>query len=332
LSTWNDLTEPQKLETVKAVIEGLVADGQKVTGVNVGVRIGAAERTGRSYLRKLQEVEDVKFLTQPERTIPQQRKVYDSVETRPYNYDIVCMPDVQAPFHDKALVEKFTNFIADFQPFMLAQVGDFTDSTEISVWAEGLQLEYAGGLQDGLDQAEGILRDIRSVYDGRMVIVRSNHDDRLHRYIAKNAPGLADLRSLTIENLLHLDELNVEFSHRIVDLAPGWIMAHGDEGGLSGVAGQTAMKLARQCRQSTVCGHSHRAGITSETTGYNGTSEVLTGLEVGHFMDLDKATYLKRGSGNWQQAFGILRVRGGNVYPELVSVIDGHFVVDGTQY
>ena len=330
MSTWHNLTENQKLDAVRAAIEAIEADDLTVTGDRIGALIGTTGRTGRTYLGKLREAA-------PEPQPASMFEVTERLETyvpevTPTDYDIVCMPDVQAPFHDRKLVEKFTSFVGEFQPHLLAQVGDFTDSTEISVWAKGLQLEFAGGLQDGLDQAEGILRDLRSVYSGRMVIVRSNHDDRLHRYIAKSAPGLADLRDLTIEKLLHLDELNVEFSHKIVDLAPGWIMAHGDEGGLSGVAGQTAMKLARQCRQSTVCGHSHRAGITSETTGYNGRSDVLTGLEVGHFMDLEKANYLKRGSGNWQQAFGILRVRDDRVYPELVSVVNGRFTVDGIEY
>lgn len=246
---------------------------------------------------------------------------------------IVCMPDVQAPFHDRQLIKKFTAFLADYKPDLLAQVGDFTDSTEISRWAEGNSLEYCGGLQDGFDQAGAILEDIRGVYAGRMVIVRSNHDDRLELYLKRKAPGLADLRDLTVERQLGLAELEVEFDHRIVDLAPGWIMAHGDEGGLSQIAGQTALKLARQTGRSVVCGHSHRAGLTAESSGYNGSVDVLGGMEVGHMMDVSKASYLKRGSGNWQQAFGILhvvdRIR---VYPQLVPVIDGSFVVDGVVY
>jgi UDP-2,3-diacylglucosamine pyrophosphatase LpxH len=247
--------------------------------------------------------------------------------------DIVVMPDVQAPLHDRKLVAKFIRFLKDYQPHTLAQVGDFTDSTQISRWAKGLKLEYAGGLQDGFDQAQNILAKIREVHDGKFVMVRSNHDDRLQTYLNRYGPGIEDLRDLTFEHQLGLKKHRVDFSHKIVDLAPGWIMAHGDEGGLSSVAGQTAFKLMdKHTGMSVVCGHSHRAGITSVSKGYNGKISTKHAVEVGHFMDLREATYLGTGAGNWQQAFAILHVSGELVFPELVSVIDGKFQVEGKVY
>jgi hypothetical protein len=250
---------------------------------------------------------------------------------------IVIMPDVQAPLHDVALVEKFIQFTKDFQPTELAQVGDFTDSTEISRWVRGKKGEFAGDLQAGLDSAQRILHDIREVFDGRFRIVRSNHDDRLESYIDACAPGLSGLRALTLENLAGFNEYGVEFIRdEVVELANGWVMAHGDEGSLSPVAGKTAFGLAKnKFGVSTVCGHTHRAGMTSESTGYNGAiRNTLTGLEVGHFMDLTKADYLKKKgvAANWQQAFGILEVHGDRVYPRLITVQDGRFSVDGVEY
>lgn len=252
---------------------------------------------------------------------------------------IVVMPDVQAPLHDVALVDKFVKFIRDFQPDEIAQVGDFTDSTEISRWVRGKKPEYAGDLKAGFTSARNILKDIREVFDGRFRIVRSNHDDRLELYIQGCAPGLASLMDdeLSIETLVHFHKYDVEFIRdEVVELAPGWVMAHGDEGSLSPVAGRTAFGLAKnKFGVSTVCGHTHRAGMTSESTGYNGKiRNTLTGLEVGHFMDLTKADYLKKKgvAANWQQAFGILDVVHGKVFPRLISVQDGNFFVDGVMY
>jgi len=250
---------------------------------------------------------------------------------------IVVMPDVQAPLHDVALVEKFIRFLGDYQPTELAQVGDFTDSTEISRWVRGKKPEFAGDLQAGFDTSMSILEEIRKVYSGRMRIVRSNHDDRLENYIQGCSPGAATLRSNTIEFQLGFDQYHVEFVRdAVVELAPGWVMAHGDEGSLSPSAGKTAFGLAKnKFGVSTVCGHTHRAGMTSESTGYNGISRnTLTGLEVGHFMDLSKADYLKKKgvAANWQQAFGILEVYGQRVYPRLITVQDGCFSVDGVEY
>ena len=249
---------------------------------------------------------------------------------------IVVMPDVQAPLHDEELVNKFVRFVGEFQPDELAQVGDFTDSTEISRWVRGKKGEFAGDLQTGFDVSRAILEDIRDVFDGRFRIVRSNHDDRLENYIETCAPGL-NLRDITLEKQVGFDEYDVEFVRdSVVEIAPGWVMAHGDEGSLSPVAGKTAFGLAKnKFGVSTVCGHTHRAGKTSESTGYNGKiRNTLTGLEVGHFMDLTKADYLKKKgvAANWQQAFGILEIYGDKVFSHLVEVQDGQFSVNGVLY
>jgi hypothetical protein len=255
---------------------------------------------------------------------------------------IVIMPDVQAPLQDDVLLNKFIQFIADYQPDEMGQVGDFTDSTEISRWVRGKKPEFAGDLQMGLDVSYRILEKIRDVFAGRFRIVRSNHDDRLELYIESCAPGLGSLRALSLEKLVGFDDFGVEFIRdEVVELTPGadrpWIMAHGDEGSLNSIAGRTAFNLAKnKFGANVVCGHTHRAGLTSESYGYNGKiRDTRYGLEVGHFMDLTKADYLKKKgvSANWQQAFGILHVHGSKVYPQLVPVdFDGNFSVEGKLY
>lgn len=257
---------------------------------------------------------------------------------------IVIMPDVQAPLQDNALVDKFVQFLADYEPDELAQVGDFTDSTEISRWVRGKAKEYTGDLKQGFRVSKHILEKIREVFDGQFRIVRSNHDDRLEIYIEAHAAGLASFLDdeLTIERLAGFNDFDVQFVRDgVVELTPQardpWIMCHGDEGSLNQVAGRTAFNLAKnKFGANVICGHTHRAGLTSESYGYNGQiRDTRYGLEVGHFMDLTKADYLKKkGVGaNWQQAFGILHVHGSKVYPQLVSVdYDGNFSVEGKLY
>lgn len=251
-------------------------------------------------------------------------------------HTILVMPDVQAPYHDEALVQKFIQFIDDFQPNEIAQVGDFTDSEEISRWSKGTDKEFAGDLQHAFDISRGILEDIRDVFDGRFRIVRSNHDDRLENYLNKYGPGFSTLRDLTIEKQV-FDDYDVEFVRdAVIEVAPGWVLCHGDEGSMSPQAGKTAFGLAKnKFGVSTVCGHTHRAGKTTESTGYNGKiRNTLTGLEVGHFMDMAKADYLKKKgvAANWQQAFGILEVYGEKVFSHLVEVQDGEFSINGVLY
>lgn len=283
--------------------------------------------------------------TKPWGSIPENQAVKSIPHKRPMiktSKTIVIMPDVQAPLHDEKLVTKFIQFIADYEPEEMAQVGDFTDSTEISRWVRGKKPEFAGDLQQGFDISRYILEKIREVHKGRFRIVRSNHDDRLELYIQGCAPGLASLRALTVENLVGFNEFDVEFIRdEVVELTPTardpWIMCHGDEGALSPVAGKTAFNLAKnKFGANVVCGHTHRAGFTSETYGYNGNNHTLRqGLEVGHFMDITKADYLKKKgvAANWQQSFGILHIHGSKVYPQLVPIdFDGNFSVEGKLY
>lgn len=270
--------------------------------------------------------------------VPKKRPMVKTSKT------IVIMPDVQAPLHDEKLVKKFIQFLADYEPDELGQVGDFTDSTEISRWVRGKKGEYAGDLAGGFRTSKAILGAIREVFDGRFRIVRSNHDDRLELYIDGCAAGLASLmeEELNIEYLAGFNQYGVEFIRdEVVELTPQardpWLMCHGDEGSLSPVAGKTAFNLAKnKFGANVVCGHTHRAGLTGETYGYNGKNHTLRqGLEVGHFMDITKADYLKKKgvAANWQQSFGILHMHGSKVYPQLVQVdYDGEFSVEGKLY
>lgn len=326
--------------------------GRKAASHEIQEELGitVSEKLIRTYRAKASEVETqvinevFETIVTKEKIIPTNVVFQDHTQSFPIkegkarsSKTIVVMPDVQAPLHDAKLVGKFVEFLRDFQPDELAQVGDFTDSTAISRWVRGKRGEYANDLQYGFDVSMDILDDIRCVFDGRFRIVRSNHDDRLELYIEGCAPGLA-LRDLTFENQLRLDDFEVEFVRDgVVELVKGeWIMGHGDEGSLSPQAGKTAFGLAKnKFGVNVVCGHTHRAGITSESYGYNGKiTRSLTGFEVGHFMDLEQADYLRKkgGAANWQQAFGILETIHGKTFAHPIQVHDGFFSFEGVLY
>lgn len=326
--------------------------GRKAAAQQIQDELGitVSEKLIRTYRAKSADTEDkvidevFQNIVTTEKIIPTNVVFQDHTQAIPVkegkargSKTIVVMPDVQAPLHDAELVSKFVNFMRDFQPDELAQVGDFTDSTAIGRWVRGKKGEFAGDLQYGFDVSMDILDDIRCVFDGRFRIVRSNHDDRLELYICGCAPGL-ELRDLTFERQLRLDEFEVEFIRDgVVELVKDeWVMGHGDEGSLSPQAGKTAFGLAKnKFGVNVVCGHTHRAGITSESYGYNGRiTHSLTGFEVGHFMDLKQAEYLRKsgGTANWQQAFGILETIHGKTFAHPVMVNDGYFSFEGVLY
>lgn len=247
----------------------------------------------------------------------------------------VLISDIQAPYHSKRDVKNVIDFLRDFQPDALVNVGDDTDSPEPSHWSRGTALEYAGTLQKGLDITREVHKAFREAVGGVPYrVARSNHGDRIRRYVAQYAPALASLRSLDIRELLGYRELDIVYESKTpFTVAPGWLVAHGDEGRLSPYAGRTAANLASRWGMSVACGHTHRAGIAPASIGYGGKHRTLYGMEVGHLMDIKQAGYLKGGHANWQMGIGILYQRGTRVHPEVIYIQDdGSFCVEGQWY
>lgn len=248
---------------------------------------------------------------------------------------VLIVSDLQVPFHDERALENLLAFTGDFKPDVLVNVGDDVDAPEVSYWHKSGAGEYAGTLQASLDQAAGIHARFREkIGDALYELSRSNHGERIRQYVAKYAPALSGLRSLDLEELAGYKAAGIVYHKQPFEIAPGWVCAHGDEGSLSQIAGRTASLLAQKWGVSVACGHTHRAGLIPSSTGFGGSvDKTLWGFEVGHLMDLKQAPWLKGGHANWQSAFGILRVRGDKVQPELIPIqADGSFCVDGKWY
>lgn len=256
---------------------------------------------------------------------------------------VVVLPDFQIPLHDDQKIRRLARFVWQFQPDRLAHVGDLTDSTQIGQWVRGLRGEFNGGLEGGFSATREILDYFRKGYDGPWDLVRSNHDDRLEKAIESRLPGISGItiggQLLNIQNALRLDHFGITWHTTPPEIAPGVLLMHGDEGGMSQIPGNTALQLAVRSGKSVVCGHTHRAGLAWSGVGTAQDRRALFGLEVGHAMQVSDAEYLGPARlNNWGNAFGILRIHRGTkkkvrVYPQLVPVHpDGSFVVDGVRY
>jgi hypothetical protein len=243
---------------------------------------------------------------------------------------IVIIPDVQVPFEDPVILGKFIQFLGEYKPQKVASVGDFTDCTALGRWVQGEVGEFSGGLQAEFNRSRMWLRKIReAIGDAEFIMQRSNHADRLDKFLQGRGAALHDLDDLTIERQLRLDEHGVSYHKGDTIVAPDWLIKHGDEGSISPIGGQTAALLALRHGKNVVCGHTHRGGIIPVRQGWIATKY---GMEVGNFMDVKKADYMKAPAG-WTQSFGILHVGGDNrVFAQLVHVVDRGFVVDGKRY
>lgn len=246
---------------------------------------------------------------------------------------IFIIPDTQMPYDSRKALKAVIRCIGDIQPDEVIHIGDVMDFPQPARWSKGAAAEFEGSVFEDCEQAKRrLLEPLRAVYDGPVGFHSGNHDSRPKDYLTKYAPALAESGAFDLDVLLDFDSFGITLLPEFNPVAPGWISTHGHRGqiSLSRIAGNTALGAARKFDVSVVCGHTHRAGVLSETKGYGGVAKkTLTGMEVGHLMDMRQAAYLKGGTGNWQMGFGLLHVDGSHVKPEIVPITKGRFTVDG---
>jgi predicted phosphodiesterase len=247
---------------------------------------------------------------------------------------IVVISDTQIPYDDRKAVRALIRFIGDYQPDRLIHIGDLMDYPTPARWSKGTAAEFALQMHADNEQAKTrFLGPIREVYEGEFGVHEGNHDLRPREYLTKYAPALAEFeRQFNIENLLEFNGFGIELLQEFNRVAPGWITTHGHRGkiSLNQTAGNTALGAAKKFQTSVVMGHTHRLGVLSHTFGYGGDeTKRVTGMEVGNLMNMKLAEYLKGGTGNWQQGFGLLTIDGQHVKAETVPVHRGRFTVDG---
>lgn len=244
----------------------------------------------------------------------------------------VVLSDIQVPDHDQRAVDLVTRFIKAVKPDGLLCVGDECDQPEPSRWNKGMAGEYAGTLQKNIDLTHKVLAGFRrALGEGKPFhLMRSNHTDRIDTYVRRYAPALHGLRDLEYTKLVRLDELSIEWHSKPFSFAPGWLLAHGDEGSLSRVAASTAMALSRKWNYSVVCGHTHRLGLQHEHRALNGRiTRYMWGMEVGCLMSMRKADYLGPGmSANWTLGIGVID----NGVPEPLPIVDYKIHYGGRVY
>lgn len=246
---------------------------------------------------------------------------------------IVVVPDLQMPYHDRKALKALIRHIEDTQPDEVLMIGDVLDFPQPSRWNKDTRGEFEGSIYEDVKIAQrDLFEPLRKAYPvGPVKFIEGNHDERPRVYLEKYSPALAGTRAFDMDVLCDFQTYGIEVAPEFYELAPGWVATHGHKGGIriNQNAGSTALNAAKKFKKSVIMGHTHRLGITSDTGGYAGKTEVLTGVEVGHMMDQRLAGYLKSGTANWQRGFATLDIDGRTVTPSVIPMIGNRFTVDG---
>lgn len=120
----------------------------------------------------------------------------------------VVINDPHFPFEDKKTIKLVNRFLKDYKPDIVFILGDLIDFYEISKFDKNPNRKTK--LQDEIDAGVKELTYIRNILPkAKIYFKEGNHTHRLRSYLWKN-PGLSSLKSLKLENLLNLQELNIK--------------------------------------------------------------------------------------------------------------------------
>lgn len=222
--------------------------------------------------------------------------------------------DKKKLYHDEKAIRSAFDFCRQIQPdiIIISEAHDFYAVSKFDKDPSRLNT-----LQDEINQVTFYFHLLRDLCPkSRIILINSNHLDRLRKYLWRQAPALASLNALRIEELLELKEHNIEFMDTFK--FNGVLFKHGSL--VRKDSGMTARAEFQKEGMSGVSGHTHRLGQFFKTL--NGGKYMW--IESGCLCNLDPE--YADGTMDWQQGIALIqfkRADSDHYYPFLFPMI-GH--------
>lgn len=227
-------------------------------------------------------------------------------------FDIISLTDWHVPYEDTTAIALAFAFVQYLQPtiIILHEVHDFYAISKFDK-DPNRKLE----LQEEIDKANRYLAELRQLCSkSRIILLKSNHLDRLRKFLWSQAPELNSLRALQLENLLELEKNGIEYKDYFI--CRNVLFKHGNIIRQDSSYTAKGEFLKEGC--SGVSGHTHRLGMYFSTK--RGGKYVW--VESGCLCNKN-AEYIE-GTANWQNGFSIISFeeKGNQFIPQIIPIID----------
>ncbi len=235
---------------------------------------------------------------------------------------ILFVPDCHHPFVDKQAWDVMLRAGEVFRPDIIVVLGDFGDFYSCSAHDKNPTRT------NDLEFEVGKIREARAQLDklgaSKKIFIEGNHEFRLARYLASNAPAV--FKMLSVPELFELTENGWDFVPYKDSCRLGKLHLTHD----TGTAGQNAHRQAMSAFQgSVIIGHTHRMEF-SVMGNADGPPQV--GAMFGWLGDLSEIDYLHaiQAKRNWTTGFGLGWMEpNGVVHLQPVPIVNGACCVLG---
>jgi hypothetical protein len=241
------------------------------------------------------------------------------------------------PMHDVVACALAVAAAKEWQPQEIYLLGDHLD---LAPWS--LKFARPASLfqttNASLQAVHNWIAEIRKACpNANIYYCEGNHENRIYRAVLDRLSELEGLKTalgkrpvLSIPNLLHLDELNVEY------IAPygkehvlwGQVgVSHGTKHGAR--VGQLISKRLIESNYSWVQGHDHKLASGTKTLHDRGMRRQITGMSPGTLARIDGAVPGVTMYPNWSQGLGFAVRDGDNVHMWNAPILGGAVYVNG---
>lgn len=230
---------------------------------------------------------------------------------------VASMHDFHVPYHDKKVVNASLKLMKHIAPMKLI-LHEVLDWYALSKFNKDPERRLH--LQEELNEAKALLKRIRKdLPKTEIIILASNHQARLEKYLNSKAEELRYLDCMRYENLLGLPQLDIHFKPYYHFRKILW--KHGD------IVRKFSAYTAKAERDKEGCfgcsGHTHRLGIHYHT------------LRGGEYMWIEGGCQCKTknieyidGTANWQNGLSMIMFKDHSTkyQPKGIPIIDSEIL------
>lgn len=219
---------------------------------------------------------------------------------------VLHLTDQHFPDHDPYAIRTSIEAVSLVKPDVLVLGGDLIDAYAFSRFEK--KTAKLAKFQKEIDLADDYLGRLHEASpDSETVWMYGNHEDRIERYLHRQAPALADMAKVSLQEWLSTNARNIsvyDYGETYDHLSP-LVFAHGTV--IRKKAGMSAASMVDMEGRSIAMGHSHRLGMSLRRMG----PRVLHAYESGCLCKL-RQEYTKH-TPDWQLGFSMFLIDNGQI-------------------